>query len=251
MFKKFGCRWIAVLLIFLMMVIAGCAMTRPAESPGTIEPPPQDIATSEGWWFAWFRMQWPMEEAVNWHWDLIIAHKIVAPVLEQYQDQIRLWRFHRRANRDVAGHQFSFIFYTSAETAHEIFNRLSSNELLSELKSAGMIIEVHYDNTDRIAKPRIEDTSDPRWPPSIQRSWPYFIMGASRTWLNLISETIAKMPDSDNPPSLQEIEEQYKEADAAVSELWQNEGQHAFLHHLSALFGYRAIIFYDKRMLEF
>ena len=76
-------------------------------------------------------------------------------------------------------------------------------------------------------------------------------MGASQMWLNLISETIAGMPNPDSPLSLQENEEQYKKANAAISELWQKEGQHAFLHHLSALFGYQAIIFYDKQMLKF
>ena len=76
-------------------------------------------------------------------------------------------------------------------------------------------------------------------------------MGASQMWLNLISDTIASLPEPDSPLSLQEIEEQYKDANAVISELWQNEGQHAFLHHLSALFGYRAIIFYDRRMLKF
>ena len=251
MSKNFDCRPIPALLIFWVMVMAGCAMTQPVELPKTIAPPPQEIASSDGWWFARFRMQWPVGEAVNWHWDLLIAHKIVAPVLEQYQDRIHLWRFHRRANRDGAGHQFSFIFYTSAETAYEVFSRLRSNELLSELIFAQMVIEDLYDNTDRIDKPRIEDASDPNWPLSIQKNWPYFIMGVSRMWLNLISDAIAGMPDSGSRPSLQEIELQYKKANAAVSELWQNEGQHAFLHHLSALFGYRPIIFYDKRMLKF
>ncbi len=251
MFKNFGCRLTPVLLILLMALVAGCATMGPAKSPETIAPPPQEIASSDGWWFARFRMHWPAEEQANWHLDLLIAHQVVAPVLEQHQDRIRLWRFHRRANRDGAGHQFSFIFYASAETAYEVFNMLRSNALLSEMKSTGMVIEDHYDNTDRITKPRIEDTSDATWPPSIQKNWPYFIMGASRMWLNLISETIADRPDSDSPLSLQETEEQYKKANADISELWQNEGQHAFLHHLSALFGYRAIIFYDKRMLKF
>ena len=251
MSKNFDCLLIPALIIFGVMVMAGCAMTRPGELAGTIASPPEEIASSDGWWFARFRMQWPVGEAVNWHWDLLIAHRIVASVLEQYQDQIRLWRFHRRANRDEAGHQFSFIFFTSAETAGEVFNQLRSNELLSELISAQMVIEDLYDNTDRIAKPRIEDASDQNWPLSIQKNWPYFIMGVSRMWLNLISDAIGGMPDSGSPLSLQEIEVQYKKANAAVSELWQNEGQHAFLHHLSAVFGYRAIIFYDKRMLKF
>jgi hypothetical protein len=233
------------------MVIAGCAMMGPAKSPETPAPPPKEIAPSNAWWFAKFRMHWPADEQANWHLDLLIAHKIVAPALTQYNDEIRLWRFHRRAVRDQTGHQFSFIFYASAQTAYQVFNMLGSNKLLSEMKYAGMILNDQYDNTDIITKPRIEDTSDASWPPSIQKNWPYFIMGASQMWLNLISEAIAGAPNSDSPLSLQENEEQYEKANAAISELWQKQGQHAFLHHLSALFGYRAIIFYEKRMLKF
>jgi hypothetical protein len=120
--NNFAYRLISVLLILLMMVIAGCATTGPAKSPQTITPPPQEIAASKAWWFAKFRLHWPVEEQANWHWDLLIAHKIVAPALTLYNDEIRLWRFHRRAVRDQAGHQFSFIFYASADTAYQVFN---------------------------------------------------------------------------------------------------------------------------------
>jgi hypothetical protein len=246
-----GYRPISVLLILLMMVIAGCATTQPAKPSETIAPPPQEIASSNGWWSARFRMQWPAEEQANWHLDLLVAHKIVLPALAQYKDETRLWRFHRRAVRDQTGHQFSFIFYASAGTAYQVFDMLRSNELLSEMKFAGMIIEDRYDNTDKITKPRIEDASDAAWPPSIQKNWPYFIMGASQMWLNLISETVADMPNLYRPLSLEEYEEQYEKANDTISELWQEKGQHAFLHHLSALFGYQEIIFYDKRMLKF
>jgi hypothetical protein len=249
--KKFAHRLISVLLILFIMVIAGCTTTGSTKLTETVAPPPQEIAAACGWWFAQFRLHWPAEEPANWHLDLLIAHKIVAPALAQYKDEIHLWRFHRRAARDDAGHQFSFIFYASAETAYQIFIMLRSNEMLSEMKSTGMIIEDRYDNTDRISRPHIEDTSDPGWPPAIQKSWPYFIMGASRMWLNLISETIAGMSNSERPLSIEENVKRYKKASAAISELWQQKGQHAFLHHLSALFGYRAIIFYDKRMLKF
>ena len=249
--NTFGYRLISVLIILLIMVIAGCTTAKPLKSREIIAPPPLEIASSSGWWFAQFRMLWPEEEHASWHLDLLIAHKIVSPVLAQYKNEIRLWRFHRRAVRDQAGHQFSFIFYTSAQTAYQVFNMLRSNELLSEMKSAGKIIADRYDNTDTITKPRIEDASDATWPPSIQKNWPYFIMGASQMWLNLISETIADMPNPYRPLSLEENEEQYEKANAAISKLWQKQGQHAFLHHLSALFGYKEIIFYDKRMLTF
>ena len=246
-----GCRFISALLIFLVMVIAGCAATRPAKPSETMAPPPQEIAASKGWWSAKFQMNWPEEAPAHWHLDLLIAHKIVLPALTRYRAEILLWRFHRRAVRDQAGHRFSFIFYASAETAYQVYDLIRSNKLLSEMKSAGMIIEEGYDNTDRISTPGIEGTSDATWPLSIQKNWPYFIMGASQMWLNLISETIADMPNSYGSLSIEEYEILYEETNGVITELWRKKGQHAFLHHLSALFGYQEIIFYDKRMLKF
>jgi len=77
-----GYRWAAVAFILLIMVTAGCTTTAPVKIPGSIAPPPE-IALAEGWWFARFQLQWPEEEPVNWHWDLLIAHKIIAPELEK------------------------------------------------------------------------------------------------------------------------------------------------------------------------
>jgi hypothetical protein len=234
-----------------MLAIAGCATIVKRKAVETIEPPPAEIASSAGWWSARFRMYWPPEEEPFWHTDLLIAHKIVAPILLHFQDRIRLWRFHRRAARDGAGHQFSFIFYASAETAYQVFDTLRSNALLTEMAYAERVIEEVYDNTDRITKSRIKDTSDPNWPSLIQKSWPYYINGVSQMWLNLITETVADMPNIDAPLSVGEYEELYKEVNATIISLWENNGRHAFLHHLNALFGYRPLIFYEKRMLRF
>ncbi len=251
MFNKFSASLVAVAFISFIVIVAGCALPGPVKPTVKIAPPPAEVASAEGWWFARFRMHWPAEEPADWHWDLLIADKIVAPVLVQYKDEILIWRFHRRAVRDEAGHQFSFIVYASAQTAYQIFNTIRANELLVEMKNAGAIIEDLYDHPGKITRPRIEDTSDTSWPPVVQRSWPYFIMGASRMWLNLISATVADMPDANSPLALQENERLYKKANAVISALWEKEGQHAFLHHLSGLFGYQPIIFHDKRMLKF
>ena len=70
-------------------------------------------------------------------------------------------------------------------------------------------------------------------------------------WLNLIAETVADMPAADAPLSFDEYEEFYKEVNAAITSLWENNGRHAFLHHLNALFGYEPVTFYEKRMLKF
>jgi hypothetical protein len=248
--NNFGYRWVAVAFILLLMVMEGCTMTASEKIPARIAPPPE-IASSEGWWFARFQVQWPEEKPVNWHWDLLIAHKIIAPALEQFKGSIRLWRFHRRAARDPAGHQLSFIFYASAETASQVFNVLGSNALLAEMKLTGVIIADIYDHPDKIGRPRINDTSDPSWPSALQKSWPYYIMGASQMWLNLIDETVADMPQPSAALSLDENEQLYKEVNATITSLWETNGQHAFLHHLNALFGYEPMIFYKKLMLTF
>lgn len=36
-----------------------------------------------------------------------------------------------------------------------------------------------------------------------------------------------------------------------LTALWQNEGRHAFLHHLNALFGYEPILIIEKRPMRF
>jgi hypothetical protein len=153
--------------------------------------------------------------------------------------------------RDETGHQFSFIFYASAETAYLIFNQIRANELLVEMRYAGVINEDRYDNPEHNTRPRIEDTSDAGWPEAIQKSWPYYIMGASQMWLNLIRETVADMPRAYSSLSLNENEQHYKKVAAIVDDLWEKEAQHALLHHLGALFGYKPIFFHEKRMLKF
>jgi hypothetical protein len=249
--NTFGSRLMTSVFVLLIIVVAGCAATGTGRQPDAIAPPPPEIASSDGWWQASFRMYWPQEQEALWHIDLLIAHEIVAPVLKQYKDSIALWRFHRRAARDEAGHQFSLLFYSSAATAYQVFNRLRSNELLSEMKSSGTIISDHYDNTNKITKPRIKDTSDKRWPPSIRKSWPYYIMGASRMWLNLIADIRAGQPNAGPFLSLQDKETLYKEVNAAITELWKQNGRHAFLHHLNALFGYEPVVLQEEQMLKF
>ena len=251
MLKKLSYRWVSFIIILSILAVAGCATTVQRKAVETIEPPPAEIATSAGWWSARFRMYWPPEEEPFWHTDLLIAHQIVAPVILQYKDRIHLWRFHRRAARDGAGHQFSFIFYATAETAYQVYDTLRSDALLTEMAAAGKVIEAVYDNPDRIAKPRIQDTSDPNWPSLIQKSWPYYIKGVSQMWLSLIAETVADMPTAETHMSLDQYEALYKEVNATLLSLWENNGRHAYLHHLNALFGYKPLVFYEKRMLRF
>ncbi len=37
----------------------------------------------------------------------------------------------------------------------------------------------------------------------------------------------------------------------AVDDMWRQEGRHAFLHHLNAVFGYQPLVIYEKKLLTF
>jgi hypothetical protein len=172
--------------------------------------------------------------------DLLLAHAVVKPHLERFAPRLAYWRFHRRAVRDAAGHQFSFLFYADPATAAELYAALGSSPELARLQEMGLVTRIIRDDPQSPVRPGIADTSDASWSPMLQRQWPAYIMGVSRLWLGLVDETVADLPpelrDGDDLPAV------YREAHGRVSRLWFKEGQHAFLHHLSAVFGYRELL---------
>ena len=129
------------------------------------------MAEDRAWWTARFRLAWPCAEPEpQFYLDLVIAHRIVAPVLKAYN--LVAWRFHRRAGRDAAGHQFRFLFYSSRNTADAIFRMIGTTSLLQEMKEAGLIIGEWYDDPPQ---PQFEGAGDQTWPSAIQKVWPYDI----------------------------------------------------------------------------
>ncbi len=241
----------ALIGVALLLLIAGCS------SMGRVQPPPikplkpAALPAGDGWWYARFRLNWPADTDPLWYPDLFIAHQVVSPLLKQYQKDIVLWRFHRRAVRDAGGRQFSFIFYCPAATAKNIFAAISADAQVNAMKSAAVIDQVVYDRPEVITRPNIEDTSDKSWSPAIQKSWPYYIMGASRMWLNLIAEVAAQNLQGAPPSTLPEIEAFYQKVDKKIADLWRQQGRHAFMHHLNALFGYQPLIYWKKQYMTF
>ena len=69
----------------------------------------------------------------------------------------------------------------------------------------------------------------------MQRAWPYFIMGVSKLWLELIRE-LGRDPDLPSQPLAR-----YAALSERVDRHWREEGGHALLHHLNAMFGYREL----------
>lgn len=241
------CAWFLTAAVLL----SGCAAA-PMPPAGGLTVPPPPPAGENGWWYARFRMHWPEGAEPLWHLDLLAANRIVKPVLEDYSADIPLWRFHRRAARDAAGHQFSFIFFAAPETARKVYAALSRNSTLAQAQADGRILEIVCDDTAGVFRPEIGATSDPSWSAALRRSWPFYLMGASRMWLDLIAGTDEGMPQ--DPPAtsgFEGLEHRYAGINASITALWQNEGRHAFLHHLNALFGYEPILIIEKRPMRF
>jgi hypothetical protein len=251
MFYMKGREYSLAAMALVIIVMVGCASVGPVTTPD-LEPSKEEVKSAEsGWWHARFVMNWPEDKEPSWHMDLFLAREVVLPVLYQHKKHIVLWRFHRRANRDKTGHQFSFIFYSSPKTARQIYHAMKSHSRLEALKRAGIVIKDSYDDTTRISEPNIEDTSDLDWSSPIKKSWPYYMMGVSQMWLHLITEIAGEVSKETTSASVEAMGAFYQQVDASLQTFWQEEGGHAFLHHLNALFEYESVIIYEKRRMTF
>jgi hypothetical protein len=47
------------------------------------------------------------------------------------------------------------------------------------------------------------------------------------------------------------LEDFYRVVNERLVELWRDEGGHAFIHHLNALFGYEETFIYERRLMRF
>ena len=236
---------------FLLVFLTGCTSLGQVQKHEVKPVAPEELPSGNGWWRVRFRMNWPPETDPVWHMDLYLAHQVIMPLLEKNKNEIHLWRFHRRASRDRAGRQFTFYFYSAPRTAQQIFDALQSNPILIDTLSAGVIDDIVYDDPANIKRPNIDDTSDKNWPLSIQKTWPYYINGVSQMWLNLVAEIADRDLQDEHPVLLEDIESFYRQVDETVTELWQENGRHAFLHHLNAVFGYEPLIYWERRFMDF
>jgi len=242
-----------MVVAWVLLMLCGCAAT--VQKPSVLEAAhavgAADRKSDQGWWAVRFKINRPEGAEPSWYMDPLLAHGVVSPVLRRYRGEIVVWRFHRRAGRDQASHQFSFLFYCSPATARKIHADIKSDKLLQQLKRDGAIIKDSYDDTERVTRPHIEDTSDPSWSPNVQKSWPYFIMGVSQTWLDLIELTVADAAGDYHPSSTDDLKALYRKVNGSINQLWRKEGGHAFLHHLNAIFGYTPVEIYEKRQMTF
>lgn len=211
--------------LLIPMILCGCA----------VQPTGSDLAMQ--WHSCRFTVNWPEESAPQLHVDLFLADAVIGPVLEEHDEQLILWRFHRRAARDAAGHRFSFIFYTDDTSRKKIARQIRDSEALQPALSGGVVQSLSCADVDYWSGTSIGATGDERWTPAVSDNWPWYIMGVSRMWLGLIRDLSANIDDDGS--TLAERLAHYRKVDDRISDIWHRQGRHALLHHLDAIFGYQ------------
>lgn len=231
----------ALLVALAVSTLAGCAQA--PSQPDEILPWPgirTESARQNYWWQVCARMPFDQEGQPRWSMDLVLADQIIGPALLRHQSRIALWRFHRRAAHDATGHQFSLLFYADPLTAEQLIADVKGSALLPELLEAGFVTQLEAPCHTSGTRAEVEGASDPNWAPPLQRTWPYFAMGFSAHWLTLIRDlTRDHRLDSSEPA---EVLAYYADIDVQVSRLWREQGGHAYLHHLNAMFAYEPIL---------
>lgn len=235
-------RWVGGLIYFSLSVLiaAGCARqpVAPVFTMAAYQPDMAEVnAPQTYWWPCRFKIAWPAEVDLDLSTDLMLAHGVVGPVLAVHSQDLKWWRFHRRAARDEAGHQFSFMFYSDAPTAAAIIERLDQNPILNAMMDTGLLERYRFPDPAHPEHDQVAHTSDPNWSPALQRNWPSFIMGVSALWLGLIDD-LARQTPVDDAATIDDLLDRYRRIDAKLTHIWHDEGQHALLHHLNAIFGY-------------
>lgn len=227
-------------------LVAGCAAPPPPRALPRDGPEAKE--TEPRWGALRFRFAWPPGGDPAWHLDLLFADRVLRPILEQEARGILLWRLHRRAVRDDAGHRLSLLVFADPETVQRVFAAALAHPLVARAREAGRITEIFSEQT---ASGRLADTSDPSWPEALRAAWPHYIAGASRMWLELVRAFSPAGDPSRAEDDLEALERGYRETAARLDALWQKQGLHAFLHHLNALFGYAPIVVLEERRLRF
>lgn len=232
-----------LLLALQIAWLGACSTTLQVDSAALIDPEKATLSAEQpglAWWQLRFKLVWPADEYPDFSRHLLIAEQLLLPTIKAHEQRLTLWRFHRRAARDTAGNQLSLIFYTDEATATQINQEISSDPLTLWLLDQSMIEKTAFNKRTREELGLLEQTSDPDWPIEIQRSWPYFIMGSSQSWLMLLQE-ISQETGLEGTVSYSDLLAHYRRVDETLNAQWAEHGQHAYLHHLNAIFGYHPL----------
>ncbi len=188
-----------------------------------------------GWHFINFKIKWNKKFPINFFIDLLIIDLLISPTIEKFKPKLILWRLHRSATE--GGHILRFIFYTTPEVSKNILENIEANKLYAFIKENYLEDLIKQEGSQKI-----EGAGDGNWPQEINKSWPYYIMGVSNMFIKLVEEVKEGITDQPKENNKEELEIYYKEVEKKIDEIWLNHGCHAFIHHLSAIIGYKPVI---------
>ncbi len=198
-------------------------------------------------WFNFrFRFVWPEEERAPRLWiDVLVLDTLVRDVINKRRSSIRLWRVHRRAARteesgkpDQVGHQFSLMVFTSEAVANEIDSEVLGHSVKVGMDDCGLLCQYLMETDEREDVFQPSGTSATAWSSELQKSWPYYIHGASEMLLDLAVHCKAGEQAPGFDSGLDRVTDFYQRLHEQLCGVWQQEGHQAFLHQLNGLFGY-------------
>jgi hypothetical protein len=230
-------------ILIMVILLSACAPQKNQLPPPTVTTIPIETSDHIGdmsWWACRFKISWDSDVPVDWAVDLLLAHAVVKPVLKEHAKNLFRWRFHRRAVRDKVGHQFSFLFYADSGVASKVMEEIKQSDILQKALEEKVVEKTIFSDPAKPVHPQIEAMSDPHWSLTLQRNWPSYIMGVCALWLGLIDDQMANVTTQNL--NVSGLLESYRQADTAITSMWRKEGQHAFLHHLNAIFGYEPLL---------
>ena len=229
------------ILLFLMvaccLVSLSCSNGR--RSPIFVGTPvAHNVVTERHCWRALrIQLEWKRGTEADGTAHLLLADQVVRPVLESKSGEVLLWRVHRRAKRDESGNQFSVLLFGEPNRVAHILKRIQEHPLVQRMQRQGLIVGIR-EELGRSGE--LSAMSDPSWPKELQLAWPSFAMGASQVWLELLNQHTGDSRPS-QAEELEELLRYYEGVEDKLTENWREFGKHAFLHHLSAIFGYEKL----------
>ena len=88
------------------------------------------------WYHSMFRIERPDPADPRWWIDLFIFDNVVRDCIALNALKLITWRIHRRNGGGEAGHQFSFLYYTSRDVFKEIASSIEEHRVVEILQSA-------------------------------------------------------------------------------------------------------------------
>lgn len=220
----------------LLIALSACTQKMPVQNQAQLRPIETIQNKDKGWYAVRFEILWEKEAEPNWSFGTLISGEVISPLLERHSPSIECWRVHRRAVRDATGHMLSFIFYSSQADAAILYQAFQQHQLLTELSQQhALLVKVTYDDLFNGVQTQLADTSDPVWPEVMRDSWPFFMMGVSQMWLEQVRDFKLEVLDE------ADLTQRYKLIQSRLDALWQEEGKHALIHHLNALYAYQPV----------